>query len=196
MSLAYALLGLINYSPMSGYDLKKLFNDSINFFWSAQTSQIYRELKNWETKGCITSTVQPNEKGPDKRIYSITEKGVISLTNWLSDLPDEVDEDNRNAFLLRIFLLSQIGAQELIFQIQKRLKKYKRDLEKLKAVEGKMKEYAKMFGKEDAVHYWKIVLSRGFHDVESHIHWAEESLAYLKEIEKKTNKGEKNDENA
>jgi len=191
VSLSYAVLGLLNYSSMTGYDLKKLFDDSINFFWSAQTSQIYRELKSWEKKGCITSKVQINEKGPDKRIYSITDKGTEYLKNWLADMPDTVDEDNRNAFLLRVFLLSQIGGDELIFQIQKRLKKYQRDLHNLKAVENKMQEYAHMLGKENEVHYWKIVLSRGFHDVESHIHWAEESLAYLREIkEMKNNVGE------
>lgn len=130
------------------------------------------------------SRVQPSEIGPDKRIYSITEQGMESLRNWLSDMPDEVDEDNRNAFLLRIFLLSQMGVDELLFQIRKRLKKYKKDLQKLKAVESKMQEYARTFGREDEVHYWKIVLSRGFHDVESHINWAEESLRYLEDLSK------------
>ena len=184
MSLSYAILGLINYKPMTGYDLKKFFDDSINFFWSAQTSQIYRELKTWEQKGCIVSSVQASEKGPDKRIYSITEQGMESLKNWLSDMPDEVDEDNRNAFLLRLFLLSQLGVEELVFQLKKRLKKYRRDLQNLKDVEGKMQEYAHMIGKQEEVHFWKIILSRGFHDVESHIHWAEESLEYLENLPK------------
>lgn len=184
MSLSYAVLGLINYSPMSGYDLKKIFDDSINFFWSAQTSQIYRELKIWEKKGCIISSVQPSEKGPDKRIYSITEQGTENLRNWLSDMPDEVDEDNRNAFLLRVFLLSQLEVEELVFQLKKRLKKYRKDLQNLKDVERKMQEYARMIGKEEEVHSWKIALSRGFHDVESHMHWAEESLEYLENLPK------------
>jgi len=124
--------------------LKKMFDDSINFFWSAQTSQIYRELKAWEQKGCIVSSVHPSEKGPDKRVYSITEQGIESLKNWLSDMLDEADEDNRNAFLLRLFLLSQLGLDELVFQLKKRLKKYRRDLKNLKDVEGKMQEYAHM----------------------------------------------------
>ena len=179
MSLSYAVLGLLNYSPMTGYDLKKIFDDSINFFWSAQTSQIYRELKTWEKKGCIVSSVQPSEKGPEKRIYRITEQGINRLNNWLSDMPDDVDEDNRNAFLLRVFLLSQLGVEELVFQLKKRLKKYRRDQKNLKDVERKMQEYAHKIGKEEEINFWKIALSRGFHDVESHIHWAEESLEYL-----------------
>lgn len=50
MSLPHAILGLLNYMPMTGYDLKNFFDDSIDFFWSAQMSQIYRELKNLEKR--------------------------------------------------------------------------------------------------------------------------------------------------
>ncbi len=184
MSLSYALLGLLNYTPMTGYDLKKVFDDSINFFWSAQTSQIYRELKGLEKKGCIVSTVKPSEKGPDKRVYSITGHGVSCLKEWLASMPDEIDEDNRNAFLVRVFLSSQIGVDELFFQIQKRLKKYQKDYQSLKSVENKIQEYMQKFGTEDEVPYWKIVLKRGFHDVESHIRWAEETLNYLQKLKK------------
>lgn len=182
MSLSYALLGLVSYTPMTGYDLKKFFDDTINFFWSAQTSQIYRELKTLEEKGCITSKLAPSEKGPEKRIYSITDYGQSCLKEWLSDMPDKVDEDNRNAFLLRVFLSSSVGLDELFFQIQIRLKKYHRDYQSLKSVESKLDEYLRKFGQDDKIHYWKIALNRGFHDVQSHIHWAEETLDYLNKV--------------
>lgn len=182
MSLSYTLLGLLNYASMTGYDLKKIFDDSINFFWSAQTSQIYRELKTLEEKGYIVSVVKPSDKGPSKRIYSITEQGLSYLKEWLTNVPDEIDEDNRNAFLSRVFLSSNVGFEKLFFQLQERLKKYKRDYENLKSVENKLGEYLQMFDREDEVYYWKIALSRGFHDVESHIYWAEESLDYIREI--------------
>ena len=41
MSLKHALLGLLNYRPMTGYDLKQRFDHSISHFWSANLSQIY-----------------------------------------------------------------------------------------------------------------------------------------------------------
>jgi DNA-binding PadR family transcriptional regulator len=43
-------LGLLNYKSMNGYDLKRVFDKSINHIWMANLSQIYRELqalKNW-----------------------------------------------------------------------------------------------------------------------------------------------------
>ena len=179
MSLPFALLGLLNYAPMTGYDLKKIFDESINFFWAAQTSQIYRELKALEKKGFIVSTVHPGEKGPDKRVYSISELGKSSLKDWLVDMPHDIDENIRNTFLIRVFFSSQIGVDELYFQIQKRLKEYKKELQMLKIVENNMPEYGRIFGVEGEVPYWKIVLNRGFHDVESNIRWAEETLDYL-----------------
>lgn len=182
MSLSYALLGLLSYTPMSGYDLMKFFNDSINFFWSAQTSQIYRELKTLEEKACITSLCTPSEKGPDRRVYRITDIGRSRLRDWLYDFPEYVDEDNRNAFLLRVFLSSNVGLDELYCQIQKRLTKYRQDYQALKAVEGRLEDYLAKFGQDDKIHYWRITLSRGFHDVESHIKWAEETIRYISKV--------------
>ena len=48
MSLENALLGLLNHRPMTGYDLKRIFDDPMEFFWVAQMSQIYRELNKLE----------------------------------------------------------------------------------------------------------------------------------------------------
>jgi len=187
--LSYALLGLLNYTPMTGYDLKKVFDDSINFFWSAQTSQIYRELKGLEKKGCIVSTVKSSEKGPDKRVYNITEQGISCLKDWLADMPDEYDENLRNTFLVRLFFSSHVGIDELFFQMQKRLKQYKRIYQNLKSVENKIPEFVQMFGNEDEVPYWKIVLNRGFHDVESNIRWAEETLEHLQKLKAQMGEG-------
>ena len=75
MSLQYAVLGLLSYRQMTGYDLKKMFDESINNFWAASLSQIYRELGALEGKGYLTSVIEPQDDRPDKRIYSITEAG-------------------------------------------------------------------------------------------------------------------------
>ena len=185
MSLPHAILGILNMRPMTGYDLNRFFKDSINFFWSAQMSQIYRELKSLESKGMVTVREEPGDKGPNKKIYSITDNGVSCLKEWLMNEPDKIDEDNRNAFLLRVMLLSNLGTEELYLQIKNRLKKYKSDLKELMEVQEKIPYYLEMTGNKDQLPYWKITLSRGYHDVKSHIAWAEESLEELKKILRK-----------
>lgn len=182
MSLRSGLLGLLQYSPMSGYDLKKIFENSVNYFWSAQTSQIYRELKSLEKAKMVKSSMAPSESGPNRRVYTITTLGKSELRKWLLNMPEETGEDNRNEFLMRVFLSSNVGGNELLFMLESRLKKYKSDIERLKASENQIPNYRKLFNVENELLYWKIAVSRGFHDIQSHIHWAEENIRMLKEL--------------
>lgn len=189
MSLSYALLGFLNYAPMTGYDLKKILDDSVNFFWSAHTSQIYRELKAMEKEGYIVSTIKPSEKGPNRLEYCITESGISHLRSWFTEA--HIDENMRNEFMVWLLFSSQISRDELYKHMQIKLQEYKREYQMLKSVEGGMPDYIQMFGKEDEDFYWKMVLKRGFYDVEAKIHWAEEMLNCLeskmhKEIDNKS----------
>ena len=44
-TLKYAILGLINREPMSGYDITREFNNNdLANFWYAKHSQVYPEL--------------------------------------------------------------------------------------------------------------------------------------------------------
>lgn len=181
MSLSFALLGLLNYSPMAGYDLKKVFDESINFFWAAHTSQIYRELKNLEQKGCVVSEISSSDKGPDKRIYSITDLGLSKFKEWINDVPDRINNDTRDEFLVRVFFSSHLGIDDLYFEMQKRLREYKKYYENLNNIENRMKEYSNLVGGED-IHYWKICLRRGYYEANANILWAEETIQYLEKL--------------
>lgn len=181
MSLSYALLGFLNYAPMTGYDLKKILEDSVSFFWSAQTSQIYRELKALEKDGYIVSEVKPSSKGPERREYIITESGISHLRNWL--IEGHTDESMRNEFMVWVLFSSNTSTEQLYKQIQKKLEEYKKEYEMLKVVEEKILEYVSRFGKEGEDFYWKIVLKRGRYDVEAKVHWAEDALNLIKSKE-------------
>ena len=64
MSLEYAILGFLNYSPMSGYDLKKLFDNSVRHFWPADQSQIYRTLGKLAEQGYVEREIVPGRRPP------------------------------------------------------------------------------------------------------------------------------------
>ena len=57
--LKHGILGLINNSDKTGNEIMTVFRDSLNHFWTAQTSQIYRELQTMEKAGWITQTRVP-----------------------------------------------------------------------------------------------------------------------------------------
>ncbi|MBK9210049.1 MAG: PadR family transcriptional regulator [Anaerolineales bacterium] len=83
--LKYALLGLLQYNPSTGYDLKQFMDTSTSNFWHAKLSQIYITLKALEKEGLVTSDVQEQTSRPDRRVYTLTEQGTQELDNWLGD---------------------------------------------------------------------------------------------------------------
>lgn len=82
--LKHGILGLLNYGDMTGYEIREIFNKSLNFFWQAQSSQIYRELRTLEKNGWITITTVEQSEKPNKNVCSITEDGRAELLSWLS----------------------------------------------------------------------------------------------------------------
>jgi PadR family transcriptional regulator AphA len=85
--LGHAILQLLTRNAASGYDLKKRFFSSVGHGWHAYDTQIYRELKTLEASGLVTGKVAQGRSGPQRRLYSITDLGRESLSQWLiSDL--------------------------------------------------------------------------------------------------------------
>lgn len=102
-----ALLGILDLTPMTGYDLKKSIEASVAHFWSADQSQIYRTLATLVTDGLAEAQVIPQEGRPDRREHHITPAGRAALTEWLrSPLEPETPHD---AFLMRLFFVGALG---------------------------------------------------------------------------------------
>ena len=109
--LKHGILGLLNYKEMSGYEIMVVFRDSLNFFWQAQTSQIYRELQTLKKHGWVTDVTIPQQGKPDKNVFSITETGKTELKRWLSD--DSI-EAIKNPLLMRTFFRGELPPEENI----------------------------------------------------------------------------------
>ena len=67
--LKHGILGLLNYGEMTGYEIMTAFRDSLQFFWMANTSQIYRELQNLKKNGFVTDRKVEQQSKPDKNIF-------------------------------------------------------------------------------------------------------------------------------
>jgi PadR family transcriptional regulator AphA len=192
MSLQYAILGLLSYRQMTGYDLKKMFDDSINNFWAASLSQIYRELGTLENKGYLTSEIVKQNDRPDKRIYGITDGGRYAFREWIRNFPEKLSKEKRDEFTLRIFFGSNLTKEELIFQFRRFKEEKLRQLEEINYFYQISDQYVRdmeLFNGEEI--YWKFILRRAFLTVEMSIGWADECIM---ELEKKEEKGKQENE--
>ena len=106
--LRHGILGLLSYSDMTGYQLMEVFRDSLNYFWTVQTSQIYRELQKLDELGWVRGTSVEQTGRPDKKVFSITEEGRAELERWLSE--PFADRSRRIPLLMRVFFSGELPA--------------------------------------------------------------------------------------
>lgn len=103
----YAVLGLLNHSPMTGYQMGKVYESSLGHFWSESYSHLYAILKVLETEGLATATVELGQGRPNRRLYTITDAGRKELADWLVRPVDEQRE--RVEVLLKVFHGQAVG---------------------------------------------------------------------------------------
>ncbi len=103
---SWAVLGMLSHADeLSGYDLKKWADWSLQFFyWSPSFSQIYAELKRLEKHGYVTSRMVTSEDGiRGKRMYAITPTGRDAVAHWVNHSPVEAPV-LKHSVLLRAWL--------------------------------------------------------------------------------------------
>ncbi len=119
MSLKHAILGFLSFKSLSGYDLKKAFDRSVQHFWPANQSQIYRELSDLHDQGWVTQEVVERDGQLDKKIYHITEDGQEVLQEWLATpLPAA---DYREPFLIQLFFAGRLSDEAVIGIIEEKI---------------------------------------------------------------------------
>ncbi|WP_329125564.1 PadR family transcriptional regulator [Streptomyces sp. NBC_01465] len=87
MSLKYAVLGALLEGEASGYDLAKIFDVSVSNFWAATPQQLYRELERLAADGLIEARVVPQERRPNKRMFTLSATGRADLAAFTAKEP-------------------------------------------------------------------------------------------------------------
>ncbi len=82
--LAYALLGLLQQQPRSGYDLRKMFATTPMTTFSDSPGAIYPALTRLERAGLVRGQVQERAGLRRRRLYHLTRAGVAELQRWLA----------------------------------------------------------------------------------------------------------------
>ena len=178
MSLKHGLLGLLNYGDMTGYELNKAFEDSLGFFWRAQTSQIYRELTVMEKSGWLISRIEVPDDKPNKRIYTLTPEGKVELDKWLSQEQNSPDPI-RDSFLMRVFFSGERPIKENLKMLQAFKDECKKALLFMEGTDENVQAYERRIQEQEKSLYWGMTISFGRAYYEMCIKWAEETIQVL-----------------
>lgn len=173
VSLRYALLGLLSREDATGYELNQKFNETMIHFWYAHHSQIYRELLKMEEEGLVSSTVVPQEGHPDKKVYTLQEKGYHELIAWLLN-GDVKNIKLKDAQLLKISLFHLIPREDAIRFLEKSKAHYLQLLEELKAAQSACPKPVR--NDEIGGH---LTLEYGVRVIQTWIDWSDWAIAFL-----------------
>jgi DNA-binding PadR family transcriptional regulator len=67
VSIKYAILGLLSSKPSTGYEMKKVFEESSVMYWSGNNNQIYKSLVELLNEGLVTSEISTRKPLLQKR---------------------------------------------------------------------------------------------------------------------------------
>ncbi|MBN2115727.1 MAG: PadR family transcriptional regulator [Anaerolineales bacterium] len=180
MPLSHAILGFLEYGPMSGYDLKKHFDRSVAHFWSATQSHIYKALEQLESEGLVTSQVIPQEGRPNRKQYQITDMGRSELRHWVSTpLPVE---SPRLAWLIQVFFAHDLANEEIANLFKKRIEYLRTYLSQLQNAQKNIDETSKKVAVKRVQSLWQLTLDYGIDNYKSEIDWLEKMLPIIHEL--------------
>ena len=108
---------------MTGYELTKAFDRSVNFVWHAVQGQIYPELSRLAAAGLIRQT----STGPrGAKHFEATEEGIAELRRWITHV--EPARGIRNETLLRVFFSYLVDPADVESLLRREADEYRRRL--------------------------------------------------------------------
>ncbi len=178
MSLEYAILGFLNYSPLSGYDLKKVFDNSVRHFWPADQSQIYRTLARLADKGLVEQEVLRGVVRPDRKVYQITPAGREALRAWL--LSPLASQEVRIAALIQVFFAGQLTDEQVLALFERLAAEARAALAAYDQIPQAAGAEEPTLGPPRERFFWQLTLDYGLMSTRTDLEWLEGVIAHIK----------------
>jgi DNA-binding PadR family transcriptional regulator len=177
-ALGYALLGLLQQKPASGYDLRKIFSSTSLGSYSDSPGAIYPALSRLEKQALIRGVIEEGKGLRRRQVFRLTPKGFTELKKWIVSPVTRDDLIWRLQQVLLRFAFSEqavgpAASIQLLKSLQVALKEHLLGLQKELAI---MKPVAPISG--------RLAFESGIRQYECLLEWARYSISTF-EKEKK-----------
>jgi DNA-binding PadR family transcriptional regulator len=174
----YALLGLLTLRPggATGYELRRLAERSIGYFWNESYGQIYPALKQLRKEGLVTARAEAEGKR-DRIVYGLTAAGRKRLRKWLE--AGARAQPPRNEALLKLFFGPEVSPEVNAGRIRELREHHRGLLARYDAVEQQIRS---AYGGEPGLPYWLMTLDYGRRHSRMALEWSEATLRKLEQM--------------
>lgn len=174
----YVLLGLLQEEELSGYEMKKIIDIRMSFFWQESFGQIYPELSKMIVEELIdfSSTKTTGKIKREKIRYKITLKGEKELKEWME--AENEKDTSRSEFLLKMFLSTDKNVEEMRKHIIQFKEQSEQKLQLFNLFDLQLNQVIEMHNNHKQI-LW--VLNLGIRQAKLYIDWSKEILERLEE---------------
>jgi len=169
----YAVLGILAQGPRSGYEIRKIIEGSIGYFWQESYGQLYPVLKRLAAEKAVAVREVEQQGRPDKKVYTITAGGLAQLQEWLPE-PQE-RSPLRDELLLKLFFGRLTEPESLIPLLESEKSEALRLHETLRGIKKQLQRGCE----HGAALYSLMTVNYGIRYMKMQADWAKECLQEL-----------------
>jgi DNA-binding PadR family transcriptional regulator len=126
-----AVLGMVVIGARSGYEIRRVAEQSVRFFWALGPPQIYSELKRLEADGLVTGR-DDARGGRARRLFEATPAGEEALRGWLTADVEPGALELRDPELLRLFFADAAGPEAAVDRLRVMRRRSERAVEQFR----------------------------------------------------------------
>jgi PadR family transcriptional regulator AphA len=180
LSIQFAVLGMLELRPMTGYEIKQAYQKGPANFMPISFGQIYPALAKLGKEKLVRQDKRPGSRRSIR--YSITRKGEGALLQWLSSPGDPA---NHRELLLRLFF----AAPSQVAVLRGHVEAFRREQQaRLDHYEGTRRWLDDTQARNQRLPIWMLVLEYGVLLSQSRVRWADRALAFMKNRNRSQNK--------
>ena len=178
--ILYAVLGMLKLRPMTGYEIKQVYQKGPANFMPISFGQIYPVLAKLRQEKMVRQNKRQSGRGSIS--YFITPKGEEAFRKWLFSPGDPA---SYRELLLRLFF----AAPPELAELRGHVEAFRREEHScLDHYEATRKWLNTARARSPRLPIWKLVLEYGVLQSESHMLWAERALAFMTNRNRSQNK--------
>ena len=123
MDVRTLCLGVLSLGDASGYEIKKRLENIFSHFYDASFGSIYPALNRLQKEGLVRCETEQQAKRPDKKVYSLTVDGRLTLVQTLNKLPGR--DWVRSEFLVAMCFADLLPAGQVGEMIDRRIAEHR-----------------------------------------------------------------------
>lgn len=152
------ILGLLQFEPMSSYDIKKKIERSTSNFYNASMGSIHPALKKLAAKQAV-NVQQKIDNGRLKKIYSINPLGKQLFDEWMASGINL--KNSKDPTLAKVFFLGFTDKAAQIKHLQNHIAELDDEIAHLQALQAQFADIQAPKGREDHLTYQLATLDYG-----------------------------------